>query len=245
MPSSGMNGHVRLERFARRTLAVLAVLVAVSVFVGLLPGHAAAQGDGAVAEFFGWLTSTPPDWNRGILYAVLGVVGALVILFTLIGGAIPGTAGKAKIDEGEETLKDWTDQLTREMKKAPPDPAAIEKKNRAVDDLRDDLWKERWKQFSLAAIFYTVLGSFFATMFAQDLLQALLIGAGWTGIAGSLGLKGDFAYRKSRKDDLLEEVHDALQALTPAAAITGASAPPEEIEKANHLDARIQMVRAL
>ena len=243
MRASGRTNPVRTRRGPLRAVTILAVLAATMTSVIALPGRAAAQGE--VAEFFSWLTGTPPDWNRGILYAVLGVVGALVILFTLIGGAIPGTAGKAKIDEGEETLKEWTEQLSREMKKAPPDPEAIEKKNRAVDDLRDDLWKERWKEFSLAAIFYTVLGSFFAAMLAQDLLQALLIGAGWTGIVGSLGLKGDYAYRKSRKDDLLGEVRDALQVLKPAASVVGEAAPPEEIEKANHLDARIQMVRAL
>jgi hypothetical protein len=46
---------------------------------------------------------------------------------------------------------------------------------------------------------------------AQDLLQAFVIGAGWTGLIGSYGLRTDYAQRKSRKDQALNEVVGELE----------------------------------
>lgn len=37
------------------------------------------------------------------------------------------------------------------------------------------------------------------------MLQALVMGAGWTGMLGSLGLKRDYAERKDLKDTALEK----------------------------------------
>lgn len=87
---------------------------------------------------------------------------------------------------------------------------AVEK---VVNNLRDDLREERWRQFLIAAIFYAVLGAFFASLLAQDMLQGLLIGAGWTGYLGILGLKRDYAERASEKDNALERSEDTLQEL--------------------------------
>ncbi|HEY6723642.1 MAG TPA: hypothetical protein VI197_06395 [Polyangiaceae bacterium] len=46
-------------------------------------------------------------------------------------------------------------------------------------------------------------------MLARDLLQAIVIGAGWTAFLGAVGLKSEYARRKEKKDD----VSNKLEAL--------------------------------
>jgi len=104
--------------------------------------------------------------------------------------------------------------------------------------------KERWRQFLLASLLYTVLGAAFASALAQDLLQAFVIGAGWTGLIGSFGLRTDYAQRKTRKDQALNEVvgelerelRSQLQSLFDAADSEG----KVETEKCQREIARLQ-----
>jgi hypothetical protein len=96
----------------------------------------------------------------------------------------------------------------------------------------------------LASLLYTVLGAAFASALAQDLLQAFVIGAGWTGLIGSFGLRTDYAQRKTRKDQALNEVvgelerelRSQLQALFDAADSEGTV----ETEKRQREIARLQ-----
>ncbi|MCU0571659.1 MAG: hypothetical protein MUC41_01575 [Syntrophobacteraceae bacterium] len=152
-----------------------------------------------------WATASPIQWGRGLLLGGLGLVGALVTVFGLIGGTVPGTAGQAQIDADNARLNTYYEQLKRLMATSPPDGTAIEAVERAVNNLRDDLRAERWRQFGIAAFFYVILGGAVATILAADILQALVIGAGWTGWLGTLGLKADYAKRKELKDTVLEE----------------------------------------
>jgi hypothetical protein len=191
----------------------LLVLIVPFVIASQIPLVAFAEESGpiTVANLFSWLTTNPPDWGRGILFALLGLVGALVTIFGLIGGVVPGTAGQAGIDADDERLKIMSDQLVERVKTPSTDPKSIEAIERTVNNLRDDLRSEKWRQFSTAALLYAVLGAFFATLIARDILQALVIGAGWTTAIGTLGLKKDFAERKSTKDASLKETLDALE----------------------------------
>jgi hypothetical protein len=193
----------------KRFFIIITVLVACVSF--LITNVAFAQGPEPtpepikVIDLFTWASTTPPDWGRGALFAVLGLVGALVTIFSLIGGAVPTTAGQAKIDAETERLERLSLRLEELINASPPNAAAIAAVESAVNNLRDDLWAERWRQFGIAAFFYAVLGAFFSAMLAKDLLQALFIGAGWTGLLGTLGLKNDYATRKAFKDAALEK----------------------------------------
>lgn len=157
-----------------------------------------------VAELLTWARETPPDWGRGALFAGVGVIGALITIFGLIGGAVPGTAGQAKIDADTVRLERHSEQLEKLITTSPPDAAGIAAVENAVNNLRDDLRAERWRQFAIAAVFYAVLGAAISTLLATDILQALVIGAGWTSFLGALGLKRDYAERKELKDTALE-----------------------------------------
>jgi uncharacterized membrane protein YfcA len=158
-----------------------------------------------VSNLFTWTRTNPPDWKRGALFAGLGLMGSLVTIFGLIGGAVPGTVGQVKIDADTERLDRLSQQLEVLITSPKPDAAAITAVETTVNNLRDDLRTERWRQFGIAMVLYALLGAFFSALLAQDMLQALVIGAGWTGVLGSLGLKKDYAERKATKDAALEK----------------------------------------
>lgn len=194
----------------------IAVIIILSILV-IIPSIAFAQGPaptepGAVpatieiANLFAWARTTPPDWAGGALLAGLGLVGALVTMFGLIGGAVPGTAGQAKMDADANRLDRLYKRLEELTSAAKIDAGAVGALENSINNLRDDLRAERWRQFGIAAALYSLLGAFFAAALAQDMLQALVIGAGWTVYMGNFGLKQDHEERSSQKDAALDQL---------------------------------------
>lgn len=193
----------------KRLLALVILVVCTSFLVtdiAFAQGAAPTPEALKVSNLFTWTRTTPPDWKRGGLFAGLGLMGSLVTIFGLIGGAVPGTVGQAKIDADSERLDRLSQQLEVLITDPRPDAAAVAAVEVTVNNLRDDLRTERWRQFGIAMVLYALLGAFFSALLAQDMLQALVVGAGWTGVLGSLGLKKDYAERKATKDAALEKV---------------------------------------
>ena len=219
--------------FIWATLVVCVSLLVTTIAFAQAPES--AQEPIKVTDLFTWARTSPPNWGLGGLYAGLGLVGALVTIFGLIGGAVPGTAGQAKIDADTERLERLSDRLEELIVNGPPDAASVVAVENAVNNFRDDLRSERWRQFWIAVSLYAVLGAFFSALLAKDLLQALVIGAGWTGILGSLGLKKDYAERKAPKDAALEKALDRAKQAEQIVRGTGdgslmAELPDESIE---------------
>ena len=188
-----------------KVLLIITLLMAcTSIFFS---EFAIAQGSEPVkiADPFTWAKTSPPDWLRGALFAALGFVGALVTIFGLVGGAVPGTAGQARIDSDRARLERLSKRLEDLISESKPDSDTIGAVETTVNNLRDDLRSETWRQFAIATIIYALLGAFFSAFLAQDFIQALVIGAGWTGVLGTLGLKKDFSERKATKDAALEK----------------------------------------
>lgn len=73
--------------------------------------------------------------------------------------------------------------------------------------------RDRRQQFVTASFFYVVLGTLFASAVAQDLLQAIAVGGGWTGIMGSFALKQDHEKRAERKNKALAEGKEYIQGM--------------------------------
>lgn len=221
-----------------KRLFIITILVACTPL--LVTNIAFAQGpeptpELKVTDLFSWASTTPPDWGRGALFAGLGFIGALVTIFGLIGGAVPGTAGQAKIDADTERLDKLSKRLEELITTSPPDAAAIAAVENTVNNLRDDLRAERWRQFGIATVLYAILGAFFSTLLAKDMLQALVIGAGWTGFLGTLGLKKDYAERKAPKDATLEKTLERAKRVEEIVRGTGdgnliAALPREPLE---------------
>jgi hypothetical protein len=180
---------------------------------------AGAQQAGAETDatsFFHWYTADSPDWAAGALYAVLGVIGALFVGYSTLGGALPGSPVQARLDLDEQRLTDLQARINELAKASPVDSEAIEALTAATTELRRSVTTERYRQYSLGLLFYIVLGAFFASALARDLVQAVVIGAGWTGLVGTFGLKQDFAARKFVKDAALEDAQKLLDSTPPA-----------------------------
>ncbi len=175
-------------------------------------------------DFFAWLMTDPRDWVSGGLFAVTGFFGALATAYTLIGGVMPATSGQARIDEISARLKRLSERLDALITADPGDPDAIRAVGERVENLADDLSKELWRQYAIAIVLYAVLGAFFAAALAQDVLQALVIGAGWTGLIGALNLRqASTAAHTSvtgsldRAQALLDQAQARIQPGAPAA----------------------------
>ena len=208
-------------------LIVAVIFVAASISISLpdttfaqvqTPTPAPVYADAVTPK---WYTSHLPNYGQGGLLALAGLLGALVTVFINIGGVIPGTAGKAKFDEGTARLEEMSKRLGELIEAKTIDSAAVQAVGTAVNELRDDLSAERRNQYALAALLYCALGSVIAALIANDWIQAVAVGAGWTGFLGSFGLKKDFEERKAIKDSALE---DALAALKASPALRGQSA---------------------
>ena len=177
------------------------ILVITVMFMFFTPIMAAAQETGTRNEiqFFAWLTGDSPDWSTGIMYAIMGLVGALVTVFSLIGGVVPGTEGFMRILEIQNRVEEWENRLDYLIKNSEKNPKFIKAVEEATNNLRDDLRVDRRQQFLLASVLYAILGAFFATLLAKDLIQAILIGAGWTGFIVALGFKKEHRSMNDKK----------------------------------------------
>ena len=186
------------------------ILLCAAIVVFLVPGAATASEPIEVGNLFTWATDGPaPNWGKGGLFAALGLIGALVTVFTLVGGAVPGTAGFARIEANLKRVEEREKILDSMIQSSPNTAAEIEAVEIATNNLRDDIRSDRQRQFFVAGSLYAILGAFFGSMLAQDMLQAIVIGAGWTAYMGSIGLKRDYGERKSVKDDVTVQLEDA------------------------------------
>ena len=179
----------------------------------LVVGQSAGTSSNAQMKFLTWTNSDPDDWSTGGLFALLGLIGALTTVFGFIGGAIPGTAGKAKIDKDQADLDRCIKRIDELISGDDIDPDVIHSIQQHANNLRDDIRTEQWKQFWIAMILYAFLGAAFATMLADSYLQALIIGAGWTALIGTLGLKKDYQERKDEKHELNQKLINQLERL--------------------------------
>lgn len=174
-----------------------------------------------------WATGPQIDWFSGIALALTGLIGAFVTIFFLIGGVVPGTAGQVDIDYDTEQVKDYKEKLKKLWDKEPLDEVDLKRAaelKTVVNDFESRLDRERRRQFSLAAALYAVIGAFIAMFLAHDVLQALIIGAGWTSYLGALGLKSDAAERGSRKNDKIDDLLKSIEEMKKSEPNSGADA---------------------
>lgn len=182
-------------------VCVVVCVVAISVITADVAfASATAAQPTQTANLFSWATSSPIQWVTGILYAILGLTGALITMFATVGGAVPGTAGKADIDEDTERLRRFQRKVENMLNEPDIQPDRVQAVEQCVNDLQKSIQLRQRNQWWIAGFIYVVLGIIIAAALAQNLLQAVAIGAGWTGVIGTLGLKSDYEERKSKKD---------------------------------------------
>jgi hypothetical protein len=165
------------------------------------------NGTGALEpQFFVWLE----DPLLGVAIAIAALLGTLFTVFSSIGGVLPGTEGKTKLDAEQARLDAYYARFDEVVKGG--DVAHVGTLGDQIDRLRDDIRAERRSQFALGAFLYVLLGTAVALALATNWLQAVVISAGWTAYVGSFGLKSDYAARKATKDQAIETLEDKVPA---------------------------------
>jgi cell division protein FtsB len=189
--------------------------------VGASTGQAANQG-GAADVIFPWAQGGAlENWVQGLVRFLLGVIGALVTAYLFLGEFLPSMGGKVEVELQKNELDD--------LKKRRNDILALLEAHVKGDDkisterveaakglfldfdttigrIEAEMTKERWRLFRIGFPIYVLLGGFFAAAFATNLLQALLIGFGWTAVADRFGLKKEQDVRKQKKDEQIDKL---------------------------------------
>jgi hypothetical protein len=188
------------------------------------PDLAQPAADAAVAPsvIFAWAYAeggAAQNWPTGLIYALLGIVGALTMVYLFLGEFLPSMGGKAEYEALKGELEDYKvrrdETLKNREKYARGEAAALTlerltAENNLTDDydktierLERQISQDRWRLFWLGFPIYLVLGGFFAAAFASNEIQAILIGFGWTAIADRIGLQREFAVKKESKDSTI------------------------------------------
>lgn len=204
----------------KRFIVVIALVAGVFItFAGATAAETVGEPNGDEPEptinLFGWYGDTV-DWERGLLYAGLGIGGSLVTIFTIIGGAIPGSPAQARIDADAVRLDKLYDRMEHLIDDSPMQAPMVAALEASVNNLRDDLRGERWRQFFIASLLYALGGAFSASALALDMVQAVVVGAGWTAFLGAIGVKSDAMFRFTAKDAAIDKLSSRLGAFAKA-----------------------------
>lgn len=201
------------------SLRIVLILIASTLVVSVPAVAWAAAGDstGTTDVLFPWVTSGgfSENWLEGLGFVGLGVVGALVTVYFLLGDFLPSMGGKAEYEESRLELADLTQRRDRQIELrerfsrgelALPDER-LQAANKLTEDLSaaitqkgQELQRQKRSLLAMGMPIYVLLGGAFAVLFASNGLQAFFIGFGWTGLADRIGLSKELAARSTKRE---------------------------------------------
>jgi hypothetical protein len=214
--------RVKRQPTARIVLMSTVLIALVVPAIALANGE---QGNRADLVLFPWVHSGgfSKNWLHGLGFVGLGVVGALVTVYFLLGDFLPSMGGKAEYEE----LKLELDELGRRRYRqieirerfARGDSTISDEQLQAADRLTEDLGqaitqKQREIQnqkrglLAVGLPIYVLLGGAFAVLFSSNGLQAFIIGFGWTGLADRIGLNRELDARSSKREVEIQKLRE-------------------------------------
>jgi hypothetical protein len=143
------------------------------------------------------------DWERGALLFAMGFFGALAAVYFTLGTELPGFGQDAEV----RVLKGEVDGYKRLVDESFEKEDTADRRQALAAELRAreaNYHRLRRQAFALGGILYPLLGGFFAAAAAFTLLQAVLIGFGWTSFASAIGLKRSDAASSAIKQEEVE-----------------------------------------
>ena len=188
---------------------------------------------GAADVLFPWVKSggVSENWVEGLGLFALGLLGALVTAYLFLGEFLPSMGGKATYDvlsiEIEDLARRRNDVLALRERYVRGELSLTNERLRAAERLTEQLTQahdakqteaSRLRTHLLLVGFpmYVLVGGAFAVLFATNLLQALLIGFGWTAVADRIGLQRELEQkghkREEQVDRLAEEARSGREA---------------------------------
>lgn len=172
-----------------------------------------------------------PDFSIGIFFVLLGFVGAGIMVFLGEWDKLLGRSARIleleeeinskrkiaeKLTDKEDinTRKDWEDRIDKD-------------ENRMA--------AERNLTTYIGIVLYIFIGGMLASVIANNPLQAVAVGAGWTALLGTFGIKKDSDERREirgkKDDELLGDWNDVLNKKTDNAYKTGYKDALEELKE--------------
>ena len=159
-------------------------------------------------------------WTDGLEIFLLGLVGGLTAVYLYLGTFLPGMTASASLGEAEAEVqinKAHRDAVLDryrgavELGQPPPLQAQelVERYDAIVARSTAQVRTERWRAQLLGMPLFAILGGAFAVLFASNLLQALLIGFGWTVVAKQAGLSRTQAQRREKKNEQISQLEVA------------------------------------
>ncbi len=176
----------------------------------------------------------PDNILMGVLFALLGVVGAAIMVYL---GEWEKLLGKsARILEIENQIAS-NRKIANEIK----DPREVDTRRKWEDIItryENRLDTERRFIRNLGITLYLLIGGVIAAVLANSMVEAIAFGAGWTGFIGIFGIKKDSEERRKVRDkeddEELKYMDEILTKKTSNAYYKGYSDAVEEItEKQN------------
>jgi hypothetical protein len=209
------------------------------------------SADGAVADtlpnLLSWLWAG--DYTSGIVFILLGIVGAAVTVYLTLEGYLPNINKSARMLELEVEMTEVKEQSKQVRNKLndkinEQNAAQNQFENRDIDQVTfntrfyalekqinnlryditnlDKILNNKQNEYNIAArslqrtsiLFYIPIGAAFAALIAEDPLEALGIGAGWTAFISLTQLnKKDNEGKKHRdkESDKIQERNSELE----------------------------------
>ncbi len=192
--------------------------------------------------------SSMPFYYDLLAKFLVGCGGAAAILYSRIGGELPGMRKSIEIQTQEQRIEELQDSAKKladdletcrrdllSKKIQPQDLQALETSynnqrddiNEEIRDAKNKVDKLKHERYFSGAIFFVVLGGFFAALLTvgailkgdlldvQVTIAAVAVGTGWTGILAQLEQKGAepiaIAERNKRMSEVEENYEKAIK----------------------------------
>lgn len=156
-----------------------------------------------------WLTSDVATslWVLGLA----GMLGALAVTFPLVGGAFPGTLGATKMQKAWAELQLDKDEYRQRRNDGVESDRDGEELHNYIVRMESILGRREIWQFIAAGMLYVAIGFALSALFAQDVFQALLYGAGGPTIVGQLISRGHRTAIEAEKNEALKLANRVIQ----------------------------------
>lgn len=185
--------------------------------------------DPAESAFFPWISLSngfEADWAVGLVYAAIGIVGALVFIYFAFDEALPGMGGRTRVNDLEADLRELERQRKGVVDRRQELLGAgsvdkdrldgLDSLTKAYDEQvrvrQAEIAQARRMRLAAGIPLYVILGGVVASAFATNLLQAVIIGFGWTGVVQSIGLRQRTEEVKQASAKEIEDVQSAFHA---------------------------------
>src|SRR3990170_9134503 len=143
---------------------------------------------------------------------LIGVVGALFIVWLRWMGSLPRFSSTVEIESCEDEYRELSVYITQKITEGKKiDEPEVKHSN----ELRDDIWRQRMRSFLTSALLYVVLGGASAVLFVGLEIQSILdpasitkllaAGALWTTFYSFLDVNRSSAVLESRKEEIDKE----------------------------------------